>query len=197
MAQGVPLPEQASVPAIILHGETIAAMPDGRRQEVAAALEQLLGFRAAVREVAADLLADAAEAGQVLPEPGEPLPPFTILGENESWGIPNFDGSISTLCWQSMLPAEDEALTKRALKFVATRAYRPTKIDTMWPFTFHFYPDDGNGHRNMRAVTFDDPQALIDRPQEVADNFNGLGPKTVKALAQFAAAVTTARTLER
>lgn len=196
MAHGNPSPEPPRIPAIILHGEPIAAMADEQRHEVAAGLGLLLGTEVTVTSIATSLIAMEAGVDVMDPEPIESLAPFTLLADDRSRtrGFPpHFERQVLAASERSPGVIENEVLAKRALSFVERSVYRAdATVGSVWPFTFHFYAYDEN-LRWVHAITFDDPQALMDRPQDVIASVRGLGPKTVKALAQFAAAATATR----
>jgi len=193
MAYEVPQPEdEERAPAIILYGDAIQGMDEARRQEVAASLEVLLGVKAIARDVSVEYLGNSndAESAPGVDEPSEPLPPFTLLFAHAAPGLlPNVDGHIELANARAPGVIENDVIAKRAMSFVASRAYRPSPTTHSWPFTYHGAHDESK-RRPLRAITFDDPQALIDQPERVQESIRGLGPKTVEALAQFATAIT-------
>jgi hypothetical protein len=197
MAYENPQIEGEHVPAIILYGDVIRDMNEAHRQEVAVALEALLGVKAVAADVHVNYLGspDSEDLDSEITEPAETIPPFTLLVDdtwNHEWGRNKY---VDAARERTPGVIEDEVQAKRALGAVMGRAYK--QGDDAELFTYHFGEPTRHGRRPLRGVTFENPQMIIDNPEQVRERVRQLGPKTTRALAQFVVAFTRVQNQER
>ncbi|HEX3568167.1 MAG TPA: hypothetical protein VHT70_00635 [Candidatus Saccharimonadales bacterium] len=167
----------SDVPAIILTGPTIEAMPRERREEVAESLTTLLDVDAWVIHEPEPHIEETPST--------PPLTPYSLLipqpwtdGEQRRGmvrqALPELEGTHEG----QLLLTGLESLFVRPI----SAQYTGENPDISGMVAYH-YTDD-RGIIKPEGVTFEDPQKIVDRPNMLRV-LNGVGSVTAPILAQF------------
>jgi len=181
-------------PAIIIYGLSIAEMDTAQRQALAESLAATAGARAMVGAVDLSDYAALYERKAAGLTVDEEVPPFTFLFRPDpkqypSYGNkPDYRAAIAAVSDYAPGTIEDHDCTVKALAAVFHHGKQ-------WqgPSLFAFPEAPWLRANRMRAITFSNPQAIVDHAAREDNLIPMLGPKGTRALGLFIIASTRTR----